>query len=138
MLARRNIARYWLFSLLGIMGLLALVIGSVPARAATNDTGPVVTIQFHAHLRLHPFWLNFQAAQSRYFATMEACVDPLFATNQSGGYDFGNCFVMEAAKEDYTPISLPEDANYIYSNDPGYWTRPVQVIMPDQFAHTLD
>lgn len=140
MLARRNMVKYWLLLLFGITGLLVLVFGSVPAYAAANDSGPVVTIQFHTHLRFRPFWLDYHAPKSRYFATLDACVDPLFATivTPTSGHDFGNCFVMQAAKPDYSPISLPADNGYINSYDITYWTRPVQVIMPDQFAHTMD
>jgi hypothetical protein len=140
MLARRNIVKYWLLSLFGITGLLVLFFGSVPARAAAYDSGPVVTIQFHTHLRFRPFWLDYHAPKSRYFATLDACVDPLFATivTPTSGHDFGNCFVLQAAKPDYTPISVPADNKYISSHAITYWSRPVQVIMPDQFAHTLD
>ncbi len=138
MLARRNLARCWLALFLMVIGLVALVFGSAPAQAAANDSGPVITIQFEAHLRTHPFWLDYQPPQSRYFATLDACVDPLFVTIPSGAHDFGNCFVLQDAKPGYIPISLPADNEYIRENDIAYWTRPVQVIMPDQFAHTLD
>src|SRR5581483_6215708 len=99
MLARRNNARRWLPALLSITGILALLIGIAPVQAASHDSGPVVTIQFHTYLRDQPFWLNFQPPKSRYFATLDACVDPLFATIPSGGHDFGNCFAMQAAKD---------------------------------------
>src|ERR1051326_4848245 len=138
MLARGNLARYGLVLFLSVIGLVALVIGSVPAHAAANDSGPVVTIQFEAHLKNSTFWLNYIPPKSRYFATLDACVDPLFVTIPSGAHDFGNCFVLQGAKPDYTPISLPADNEYIRENDIAYWTRPVQVIMPDQFAHTID
>src|SRR5690348_13161621 len=138
MLARRNMVRYWLLSLFSIAGLLILVFSSVPAHAAASDSGPVVTIQFHTHLRFRPFWLDYRAPKSRYFATLDACVDPLFATIPSSAHDFGNCFVMQPAKPDYSPISVPADNQYISSHAITYWSRPVQVIMPDQFAHTLD
>jgi hypothetical protein len=138
MLARRNLIRYWLPLLLSITGLFALVGGNTPAQAARNDTGPVVTLQFHTHLRFRPFWLNYYPPKSRYYATLDACVDPLFVTIPSKAQDFGNCFVMEPAKPGYVPVSVPADNDYIRLRDITYWTRPVQVIMPDQFAHTLD
>jgi hypothetical protein len=138
MLARGNLARYWAALFLSLMGLVALVYGSAPAHAAAYDSGPVVTIQFEAHLKNSTFWLNYVPPKSRYFATLDACVDPLFVTIPSGAHDFGNCFVLQGAKPDYTPINLPADNEYIRENDIAYWTRPVQVIMPDQFAHTID
>jgi hypothetical protein len=138
MLARHNRTRYWFLLLLGIVGLLVVVFSSTPVHAAELDSGPVVTIQFHTHLRFRPFWLSYNAPKSRYYATLDACVDPLFTIIRSKAYDFGNCFVMQDAKPGYTPISVPQDNDYIRLYDITYWTRSVQVIMPDQFAHTLD
>lgn len=138
MVARGKLIRYWLLFLLGITGLLTLAVSSAPARAAGYDSGPVVTLQFHTHLRFRPFWLNYHAPKSRYFATLDACVDPLFAVIPSKARDFGNCFVMLPAKPGYDPISMPADSEYVRLHDITYWTRPVQVIMPDQFAHTMD
>src|SRR5579871_720723 len=138
MLVRRNLARYWLLWVLSITGIFALVLGSAPARAAAYDSGPVVTLQFQTHLRFRPFWLNYNPPKSRYYATLDACVDPLFVTIPSRYHDFGNCFIMQPAKPGYVPISMPADNAYIRLHDITYWARPVQVIMPDQFAHTLD
>lgn len=138
MTARRNRIKYWFPLFLGVIGFCTLVFDTAPAHAAAYDSGPVVTIQFHVHLRMHPFWLDYQAPKSRYFATLDACVDPLFETIPSRAHDFGNCFVMQDAKPDYSPISIPADDDYLRLNDISYWTRPVQVIMPDQFAHILN
>src|ERR1051326_6840343 len=112
MLARGNLARYWLALFLSVIGLVALVFGSAPAYAAANDSGPVVTIQFEAHLKSHPVWLDYVPPKSRHFATLDACVDPLFVTIPSGAHDFGNCFVLQDAKPGYIPISLPADNAY--------------------------
>ena len=74
MLIRRNLAKYWLLLLLSITGVFALVLGSVPAQAASHDSGPVVTLLFQTHLRFRPFWLNYNPPKSRYYATEGHCV----------------------------------------------------------------
>lgn len=124
------------FSIL-IMGLFALFSGGSPARAA-GGSEPVATLTVHTHLRFRPFWLNYDRPHSRYFATLDACVEPDFAVVKSSAYDFGNCITLQNAKPDYTPISVPADSAYIQAHDITYWTQTVQVVMPDQFAHTLD
>src|SRR5579862_3638719 len=125
MVVCRNLVKYCLPILLSVTGMFALVFSSVPARAAIDDPGPVITLQFHAHLRFRPFWLNYTPPQSRYYATLDACVDPLFDTiTNTRAYDFGNCFVMQAAKPGYIPISMPADKAYVQSTEITYWTRP--------------
>ncbi len=138
MLAHRSLIRCWLLVWFGAMGMFALVLSVVPVRAAGHYSGPVVTLQFHTHLRFRPFWLDHHPPKSRYFATLDACVDPLFTTIPSSAHDFGNCFVMQATNPDYEPVSVPEDNDYLRQYDVTYWARTVQVIMPDQFAHTMD
>ena len=120
-----------------IMGLVVLLSGGSTARAA-GDAGPVATLTIHVHLRFRPFWLDYNPPHSRYFATLDACVEPDFAVVKSSAYDFGNCIVLQNAKPGYEPISLPADNAYIQAHDITYWTQTVQVMMPDQFAHTLD
>src|SRR5215471_193096 len=117
MLIRRNLAKYWLLLLLSITGVFALVLGSVPAQAASHDSGPVVTLLFQTHLRFRPFWLNYNPPKSRYYATLDACVDPLFETIPSSAHDFGDCFVMQPVKPSYLPLSIPADNQYIRLHD---------------------
>jgi|SRR5579859_5472723 len=133
-----NRARCWLPLFFGMIGLITLVMSSTPAHAAQDDSAPIVTIQFHVHLRTRPFWLNYIPPSSRYLGTLDACVDPMFATIHSHAYDFGNCFVLQDAKPGYDPITLPGDNDYLRTHDITYWTQAVQVVLPDQFAHTLD
>lgn len=130
--------RTLLFSLsLLIMGLFVLFAGESPARAA-GDSGPVATLTIHVHLRFRPFWLDYNPPHSRYFVTLDACVEPDFAVVKTSAYDFGNCIVLQDAKPGYAPISIPADSAYIQAHDITYWTQTIQVMMPDQFAHTID
>lgn len=122
--------------LVGIIGLLVFSSGGSVAHAA--DSGSVATLNIHVHLRFRPFWLDYNPPHSRYVATLDVCVEPDFAVVQSSAYDFGNCIVLQDAKPGYAPISVPDDNAYIQAHDITYWTQTIQVIMPDQFAHTLD
>ncbi len=121
-----------------VLGVLAFVSETPAAHAAPQITGDAVTIQFHTHLRMRPFWLDFDRPTSRYRATLDGCVDPAFTVIHSGNYDFGNCFVLQDATPDYEPIALPGDASYVRMHAITYWTGKAQVIMPDEIAHTLD
>jgi len=124
--------------LLGIGVCFALQSGGGAASAAGADTGSMVSLKFNVHLRTRPFWLDYESPHSRYFATLDACIDPMFATIKSSAYDFRNCFMLQDALPDYEPISLPLDSVYVQSYAITYWTQMVQVVMPDQVAHTLD
>jgi hypothetical protein len=127
-----------LLPVVSLLGALALT-GEVPtAHAAPQITRNVVTIQFHVHLRTRPFWLDFDRPESRYSATLDGCVDSNFTVIHSGSYDFGNCFVLQNARPDYAPITLPTDASYVRTHAITYWTGKAQVVMPDEIAHTLD
>ncbi len=135
-MCRRNRTILWsLFMLMGIMGALALLSGGSIAHAA--DSAPVATLNIHVHLRFRPFWLDYNPPHSRYFATLDVCVEPDFTVVKSSAYDFGNCIILQDAKPGYAPISVPADNAYIQAHDITYWTQTIQVIMPDQFAHTL-
>ena len=126
--------------LLGSMILFPFYSGEAVAYAAGYDTAATATLKFNVHLGTRPFWLDYERPHSRYFATLDACVDPLFATLKSdtSNYDFGNCFVLQAAKSNYQPINPSTDSVYLQSYPITYWTQTVQVVMPDQVAHTLD
>ncbi len=126
--------------LIGIIILFTLQSGEVVAYAAGYDAGATATLKFNVHLRTRPFWLDHERPHSRYFATLDACVDPTFATVKSNAstYDFGNCFVLQEAKPGYEPINPSTDSTYLQSYPITYWTQTVQVVMPDQVAHTLD
>jgi hypothetical protein len=124
--------------LTGVLGMLSFIIGGTTAHAAPKIIGNIVTIQFHVHLRTRPFWLDYDRPKSRYSATLDGCVDDTFTVIHSGSYDFGNCFVLQNARPDYKPISLPADASYVRMHAITYWTGSAQVVMPDEIAHTLD
>ncbi len=125
-----------LLLLIGILGYCVLLGGD--ARAAGEDSNLIVTLNVHVHLRTRPFWLDYERPHSRYFATLDACVDPAFATVPSNARDFGDCFVLQDAKPGYEPISIPADNDYLQSHTITYWTQTIRVVLPDQFAHTLD
>src|SRR5690348_8899617 len=97
----------WLPLLVGLLGALFLTLGSASASAAPPAVGGIVTLHFHTHLRTRPFWLDYVRPQSRYLATLDACVDPTFRVVHAGSYDFGNCFLLESSKPGYAPIRLP-------------------------------
>lgn len=133
---RRNRTILWsLLMFVGIVVLLVFSSGGSIAHAA--DSKPVATLNIHVHLRFRPFWLDYKPPQSRYFATLDVCVEPDFAVVKSSAYDFGNCIILQDAKPGYAPISVPADNAYIQAHDITYWTQTIQVMMSDQFAHTL-
>ena len=135
MYRRTRTILYLLSMLVGIIGLVVFCSGGTIALAA--DSGSAATLHIHVHLRFRPFWLDYNPPHSRYSATLDACVEPDFAVVKSSAYDFGNCITLQDAKPDYTPISLPDDNAYIQTHNITYWTQTIQVMMPDQFAHTL-
>jgi hypothetical protein len=137
MLPARLIFRYAML-IFSLSWLLVFTGEGAAVHAAPQVTGAIVTVQFHVHLGTRPFWLDFERPQSRYSATLDGCVDPMFYVVHAGSYDFGNCFVLQNAKPGYDPITLPGDASYVRTHAITYWTGKAQVFLPDQDAHTLN